>query len=157
MQDKDMADLDKFLDNLQEEIFDEAKESFGEKGFERWRNPRFHGKMESPDAFASLTGSCGDTMEIYLKFSDNRVKDASYFTNGCASSALCGSFASELAIGRDPDELADITGELVLKTVGKLPDEDTHCSGLAASTLQEALSCYMKKTMDQGTGSSHSE
>ncbi|WP_300669880.1 iron-sulfur cluster assembly scaffold protein [Desulfoluna sp.] len=144
-----MGDLDTFLDNLQEEIFDEAKASFGEKGYERWRNPRFQGKMESADAFASLTGSCGDTMEIYLKFSGNRVTEASYFTNGCASSSLCGSFASELAIGRDPDELAEITGELILETVGKLPDEDTHCSGLAASTLRDALTCYMKKTLDQ--------
>lgn len=144
-----MGDLDTFLDNLQEEIFDEAKEAFGEKGYDRWRNPRFHGRMESADGFASLTGSCGDTMEIYLKFSDNRVKEASYFTNGCASSSICGSFASELAIGRDPDELAEITGDLILKTVGKLPDEDTHCSGLAASTLRDALTCYMKKTMGQ--------
>jgi len=125
-----MDNLDAFLDNLQDEIFEDAKESFGEKGFERWRNPRFQGKMENPDAFASLTGSCGDTMEIYLKFSDNRVTEASYFTNGCASSSLCGSFAAELAIGKDPDELANITGERVLETVGKLPDEDTHARAL---------------------------
>ncbi|BCS94754.1 hypothetical protein DSLASN_03860 [Desulfoluna limicola] len=144
-----MDNLDAFLDNLQEEILDDARDAFGEKGYERWRNPRFNGRMEAADGFASLTGSCGDTMEIYLKFSGNRVADASYFTNGCASSALCGSFASELAIGRSPDEIADITGELVLQTVGKLPDEDTHCSGLAASTLQEALSCYMRRVLDQ--------
>jgi len=144
-----MDNLDAFLDNLQNEIFEDAKQSFGEKGYDRWRNPRFQGKMENPDAFASLTGSCGDTMEIYLKFSDNRVTEASYFTNGCASSSLCGSFASELAIGRDPDGLAEITGELVLNTVGKLPDEDTHCSGLAASTLQEALSYYMRKKIEE--------
>jgi nitrogen fixation NifU-like protein len=140
-----MDHLDKFVDSLQEEIFDEAREAFGEKGFERWQNMRFNGKMDSADAFAALTGECGDTIEIYLKFAGSRVKEASFFTNGCASSALCGSFAAELAIGKDPDELTDINGDLVLKTIGKLPAEDFHCAGLAASTLQEALSSYMKK------------
>jgi len=32
-----MNQLDQFLDSLQEQIFDEAREAMGEKGFDRWR------------------------------------------------------------------------------------------------------------------------
>jgi nitrogen fixation protein NifU and related proteins len=146
-----MDALDDFLDNLQNEIFDDAKQAFGEKGFQRWRNPKFNGKMENPDGMGRVTGECGDTMEIYLKFKNNRVFDVSYFTDGCASSNISGSFAAELTLGKDPDEIADITAEIVLNTIGKLPEENLHCASLAARTVQEALSNYMsglqKKTI----------
>ena len=66
------------------------------RAFQRWRNPKFNGRMPDPDGMGRVTGECGDTMEIYLKFKDNRVADASYFTDGCASSMVSGSFASEL-------------------------------------------------------------
>lgn len=138
-----MDKLDIFVNDLQEQIFDEALKAYGEKGFERWRNPRFNGKMKNHDAHAKVTGTCGDTMEIFLKFENNRVKNVSYFTDGCASSSICGSFAAELSIGKNPDELSEITGETVIKTIGGLPKEERHCAFLAAETLQEALSNYM--------------
>ncbi|MCP3901744.1 MAG: iron-sulfur cluster assembly scaffold protein [Desulfobacteraceae bacterium] len=138
-----MDKLDKFLNNLQEQIFDEARESLGEKGFQRWRNPRFNGKIENPDAHGRVTGSCGDTMELFFKFEKNLVKEGSYMTNGCASSSISGSFAVELSLGKTPDELADITGEDVLKKIGRLPEEDKHCASLAAQTIQDALTNYM--------------
>lgn len=143
-----MNKLDAFLDNLQNEIFEEARQALGEKGFHRWRNPKFGGRMENPDGHGRVTGECGDTMEIFLKFEDNRVSHASYVTNGCASSAISGSFAAELTLGKDPDELTDITDEKVLETIGRLPEKDQHCAGLAARTVQEALNDYMIRQRD---------
>jgi len=84
-------------------------------------------------------------MEIYLKFENDLVSEASYFTDGCASSSICGSFAAELALGRDPDALADISGNEVLKKIGRLPKNDLHCAELAATAVQEALACYMTR------------
>ena len=138
-----MDDFDSFVNNLQEQIFNEAREAYGEKGFHRWRNPRYNGKMAIYDGHARITGECGDTMEIFLKFENDRVKQASYFTDGCAASSICGSFAAQLAMGKDPDELTDINGDAVLKEIGRLPEADKHCAVLAAATLQEALSNYM--------------
>jgi nitrogen fixation NifU-like protein len=140
-----MDNLDKFLDNLQDEIFEDARQALGDKGFDRWRNPKFNGKMQNPDGHASVIGECGDTMDIYLKFENGRVSKASYATNGCASSAISGSFAAELTLGKDPDEITDITAQAVLDAIGRLPENDMHCATLAARTVQEALSNYMMK------------
>ena len=145
--------VDGFLDRLQEQIFDEAREVYGERGFHRWRNPRYQGKMRNPDAHARVTGTCGDTMEICLKFERDRVTDASYRTDGCASSSISGSFAAELTIGRTPDQIADITGETVLAAIGKLPKKDRHCAMLAADTIQEALREYMVGVTGWSNGS----
>jgi nitrogen fixation NifU-like protein len=140
-----MDELDEFVEHLQQQIYDEVKEAYGEKGFQRWKNPLYNGRMVDADTYARVTGACGDTMEIYLKFENNRVKNASYFTDGCGSSQLSGSFTAELAIGKDPDELSEITAESVLNTIGRLPENDRHCTILAAETLQEALSRYISR------------
>jgi nitrogen fixation protein NifU and related proteins len=137
--------FDAFVNKLQEQIFDETKEAFGEAGFKRWRNPLYQGKLANPHGHAKITGTCGDTMEIFLTFENNRVKEASYITDGCGSSTVCGSFAAETALKKTPDELADITGETILEKIGRFPKEDEHCAFLAAETLQEALRGYMVK------------
>ena len=145
-----MNDFDNFVENLQQEIFEDTRKAYGEAGFQRWQNPLFQGRMQHPDAHAKVTGSCGDTMEIFLKFIDNRVKDASFATDGCGSSMVCGSFAAELALGKDPDELTEITGKAILNKIGRFPQEDEHCAYLAAETLQQALHHYMINLKKEG-------
>jgi len=41
--------------------------------------------------------------------------------------------------------LTDITGNTILKEIGRLPGKDMHCTELAAAAVQEALSNYMKQ------------
>jgi nitrogen fixation NifU-like protein len=136
-------DLDSFVEDLQSQIFEETKAAYGDVGFERWRKPLFMGRIENPDGYGRIKGSCGDTMEVFLKFENDRVKKASFQTDGCGTSTMCGSFAAELAIGKEPDELTDITGETIINILGTMPEEDRHCAFLAAETLQDALNDYM--------------
>jgi nitrogen fixation NifU-like protein len=107
-----------------------------------WLNPH----VEVPDGKACITGSCGDTMEISLKFSNERVIEAASWTNGCAYSLNCISAVSDLAKGRTPDEILDIDPELVQKSVGGLPQEQMHCARLSVETLHAALDNYMQNT-----------
>ena len=139
--------LDDFVKGLQNEIFDDTKRDYGEKAFDRWLNPTYMHAMEKPDGHGRITGSCGDTMEIFLKFENERVADASFLTDGCGPSMICGSLAAELAFGKVPDELIEITDETILETIGGLPEEDRHCARLAANTLWEAVDCYMKRVI----------
>jgi nitrogen fixation protein NifU and related proteins len=145
MKNRTESELDNFVNDLQNQIFDEARTAYGEIGFNRWRNPLYMGAMRDADGHGCITGSCGDTMEIFLKFENNKVEKASFQTNGCGSSTICGSFAAEMAIGKTPDELLEITGEKILQTLSVFPKEDEHCAFLAAETLQEALNDFMKK------------
>lgn len=137
--------IDSLVAGLQDRIFEETRQAFGEAGFQRWRNPLFRGPMVDADSHARLKGSCGDSMEIFLKFDKDRVEDAAYLTDGCGASMVCGSFTAELAIGKTPDQLLEITGEAILQKIGKFPQDDRHCAFLAAETLQEALSRYMSR------------
>jgi nitrogen fixation NifU-like protein len=142
-------DFDEFTRALQSRIFDETKKAYGEVAFERWLKPLYMGGMRDPDGHGRLTGTCGDRMEIFLRFEDGKVKEATFQTDGCGSSMICGSYAAELAHGRTPEEITDITGELILGILGGLPEEDRHCAFLASQTLQEALEDHMKKQRRQ--------
>ena len=80
--------VEDFVQDLKEQMFEETKKAYGEIAFERWLNPVFIGPMKDPDGYACLRGGCGDTMEFFLKFEDNRVLEASFQTGGCGSSTV---------------------------------------------------------------------
>lgn len=138
-------DFDDFVKDLQDQIFEETKTAYGEVAFQRWLKPRYMGRIDLADGYGRVTGSCGDTIEIFLRFEKGKVKQASFQTDGCGSSTVCGSFAAELAMGKTPDEVADIRGETILEVLGGLPEEDRHCAFLAADALQESLHNFMTR------------
>lgn len=137
--------LDDFVVHLQDQIFEETREAYGELGFQRWRNPLYRGAMSDADGHGRVTGRCGDTIELFLKFEDDRVARATFITDGCGSSTVCGSLAAELALGKNPDELTVVTGEKILEVLGRFPKEDEHCAFLAAESLQAALDDHMRR------------
>jgi nitrogen fixation NifU-like protein len=137
--------LDDFIQEIQHQIHEETREAYGQVAYERWLRPQYTGVMDHPDGYGHVAGSCGDRIEIFLRFEEDKVKEATFRTDGCGSSLVCGSFAAELALGKTPDEVAEISGDTILETLGGLPEEDRHCAFLAADTLQAALDDYMRK------------
>jgi len=138
-------DIDAFVQKFQEEMLKQARETYGDVFFRRWQNPVYLGFMADADTASFLKGSCGDTMEIFLKFKNGCVEKASFQTDGCAPSIVCGSFAAELSIGKSPEEILDIRAETIIEKIGKLPQEVQHCAFLAAATVHSAVDKYMLK------------
>ncbi len=143
------SELDDFVNQLQDEIYNETRQEFGEIAYKRWREPKFMGRIDMPDGYAKLTGTCGDTMEIFLKFENGRVVAASFMTDGCGPSVVCGSYAAELANGKSPEELADFNGDMILDIVDGLPKDHEHCAFLSAETVKRALDDYMGKSVKE--------
>ncbi|BBD07724.1 iron-sulfur cluster assembly scaffold protein [Desulfovibrio ferrophilus] len=145
-----MATFDEIVNELQDKINQETIEAFGEEGFERWRNTPHRGKPPLANYQGASTGSCGDTIQLFLYIEDDRVCDAGFLTDGCGSSMISGSMAAELALNKHCDELAAISGEAVLEGLGGpdcLPEDDQHCAWLAANALHEALGDYYKQNI----------
>jgi nitrogen fixation NifU-like protein len=136
-------DFEALINKIQNEVFTEAKNALGDKGFERWRNPKYCGVMEGADSHARLRGSCGDTMEMYILVKDERIAKISYVTDGCSSSSIAGSFAAELGMGKTFEEVLDLTGADVLQEIGTFPEAEEHCAHLAVTTLQEAVNSFL--------------
>jgi nitrogen fixation protein NifU and related proteins len=101
------------------------------------------GRLPEAASSAKVTGPCGETMEMYLQIDGEKIKDGSFFTDGCGASVLCGTVALMLAIGKSLDDAATIEGDTLLGIIENLPEDHHHCAHLAAGTLQTALHNYV--------------
>jgi nitrogen fixation NifU-like protein len=137
------GDIDSFIQKFQGEMLKQVREIYGEVFIRRWQNPVCMGSMADADAASLLKGACGDTMEIFLKFKNGLVEKASFQTDGCAPSIVCGSFAAELSIGEGPEGLLEMTAETIINQIGGLPEDVQHCASLAAATVHSAVDKYM--------------
>jgi len=136
-------DFDKAIEEMQASIIEDARKVYSEKVIKRWLNPKYMGEMESPQGYGKVTGPCGDTVKIFLRIENDRINDARFITDGCATTIAAGSMACELAIGKTFKEVFKITKEVILEQLGGLPEESSHCALLASNTLRTALADYL--------------
>jgi len=136
-------EFDDSFKELEQSVMEDMRKVYSEKTIDHFLNPRNLGKIPAPDGFASVTGLHGNTMEIYLKVKDDKVANASFWTDGCGCSIASGSILTELAKGKRLSEAQKITQQDVLKALDGLPEDDLHCALLAANTLQEAIKDYL--------------
>jgi nitrogen fixation NifU-like protein len=130
-------------DEFQELMKAEMRKVYSETVVDHAMNPRNVGSMENADGFASITGSCGDTMEIWLRARNDSIIEASFMTDGCGTTIAAGSMVTELAKGKNVTQALKISQQDVLSALGGLPEESQHCALLAANTLKEAIRDYL--------------
>ncbi|MGB9804021.1 iron-sulfur cluster assembly scaffold protein [Desulfofundulus sp.] len=133
-------DLDKLAEELQKKVWSE----FSDVVIDHASNPRNIGRIEGADGYASVSGFCGDTIQIWLKVTDGKISDITFWTDGCGTTIAAGSMVTELAKGKTLSEALQITPRDVLEALGGLPEENVHCAFLAANTLHEAIKDYQK-------------
>jgi len=136
-------DFDKAIDEIQASIIADARKIYSEKVIQSWLNPKYMGEIESPQGHGKVTGPCGDTVQIFLRIDNNKIIDARFVTDGCATTIAAGGMACELAIGKTFKEAFKITKEVILKQLGGLPEESIHCALLASNTLRAALTDFL--------------
>ena len=128
---------------LEELVMADMRMVYSEQVIDHFQNPRNLGEIPDADGFGTITGPCGDTMEISLRVRGDRVIDANFWTDGCGTSIASGSMTTELAKGKSLAEARSITKDVILSSLGGLPEESEHCALLAADTLREAIKDYI--------------
>jgi len=108
-------------------------------------NFQYFGRMNDPTSAAFIKGPCGDEMEFYLVIRDSIIREAKFYTEGCASTAACGEITAQLALGKTIDEALGISPRQVIQVLKEVPEEENHCSILAVSTLHRAIADYLLK------------
>jgi nitrogen fixation NifU-like protein len=136
-------EFDDSFKELEQSVMEDMKKVYSEKTIDYFLNPRNLGDIPAPDGFGKVIGPCGDTMEIFLKVKDDRVMNASFWTDGCGTTIASGSMVTELAKGKSVSEALKITQQDILDALGGLPEESIHCALLAANTLKEAIKHYL--------------
>ncbi len=131
------------LDDFEELMLGEERRNYSAKVIDHAMNPRNLRVLENADIYATITGPCGDNMEIWLKIDDNIILKSSFMTDGCGTSIASGSMITELATGKDIREAMAISQQDVLDALDGLPEESKHCALLASNTLKAAIREYI--------------
>lgn len=123
---------------LRGKVIANLREEYSNRVLEHFLNPKNMRNISDPDGYAKVTGSCGDTMEVYLKLKNGEVTQASFQTDGCIASIASGNMAIEMVKGKTIPE-AQIGEDEILEALGGLPEDHVHCALLASNTLKEAV------------------
>jgi len=130
-------------EQFEELIREERRKVYSEIAIDHAMNPRNVGDIENADGFAKIVGSCGDTMEVWLKVKDDIITESSFMTDGCGTSIASGSMVTEMAKEKSIIEAQKLNQQDVLSALDGLPEESQHCALLAANTLKAAIRDYL--------------
>jgi len=113
---------------------------------ENFTCPKHVGEMEDANGVGQVGNpTCGDIMKIFLKIDENDIiRDASFKTFGCGAAIASSSMATDMIIGKNIEEAANLKNSEVVDALGGLPTQKIHCSVLAAEAIQAAILDYKK-------------
>ena len=123
--------------------------AYSPKVIDHFENPRNVGSFDKndPEVGTGLVGapSCGDVMKLQIKVNDEGIiTDAKFKTYGCGSALASSSLVTEWVKGKTLKEAGEIKNTQIAEELS-LPPVKIHCSVLAESAIESAISDYKKK------------
>jgi nitrogen fixation protein NifU and related proteins len=109
------------------------------------RSPHNIGSLDRADGQATGVGSCGDSLQVFLRIGDETITQIRYHYEGCQYTLACASAMSKLAQGRTLPQALELEPSDVVAELGSLPADHLHCARLAVNTLGEAIDDYYQK------------
>ena len=106
------------------------------------------GALTDADQVTELTGHCGDTMKLYLKLDEGKIKDAKIQVLGCPGAVASAMAAMELIKGKTLDEAGSITDRDIFRMLEEIPDQKQHCIRLTNKTIKKAIEEYQFQNED---------
>jgi nitrogen fixation protein NifU and related proteins len=121
----------------------EFDQLYRENILDHYKNPRGHGEIDQPDAWAEgMNPLCGDEVSIYVQFAEDgdTIEDVRFTGRGCAISQAATSMLTEMVKGRSAAEVAALPRDELLEEVGiPLTPIRLKCAILGLGTLKLAL------------------
>lgn len=115
---------------------------------DHFRHPRNYGSLDAPDVSnEQFNPLCGDRIRLELKFEDTKVNEARFKGDACAISTAATSLLTELILGKDVEQLANITDEqLIVALESDIQPARLQCALLPLHALREGLKNYKRQT-----------
>ena len=131
-------------DELTEELLELMRRcGYSEKVIEYFKNKVNMGRMEDPDWVSEHTGSCGDTLQIFLKINKGVIEDAKFLYVGCPGVGASASVITEMVRKKALEEAKKITEKDVLENLGGLPESKFDCVKLTVTAMRRTIAEYM--------------
>jgi len=135
-----------FMDLLTEMLI----KKYGKTIVEYGGNPRNYSPLDDANGYATYTGPCGDTMQMWVKITDDTIENIGFQTDGCDFTRAAGSMLTELAKGKSLPEALQISPIQVDIELGGLPEDHRHCALLARETFRRAVANWYENAAKNG-------
>jgi nitrogen fixation protein NifU and related proteins len=109
------------------------------------RRPHNIGTLEKADGQAIGVGTCGDSLQVFLRIGGDTITTIRCRYEGCQYTLACASAMSKLALGRTLFQALELEPSDVVSELGDLPADHQHCARLAVNTLGEAIDDFYQK------------
>jgi nitrogen fixation protein NifU and related proteins len=107
---------------------------------DHFEHPRNSGELVDADAHVRIENpACGDILELAIKLDGGRIADIRFRAKGCVPAMACASAMTELAKGKEANDVLSISKEEIVAAVGGLPPASGHAAQLAIDALQAAV------------------
>ena len=111
--------------------------------------PRNVGSIDGASAVGTAGNPAdGDTVRLYLRIEEDTIVDVKVQVFGCPVAIAAASALTEMIRGKSVDEALTVRNEDVSAALGGLPEEKLHCSVLAETVLEDAISRYRREKAD---------
>ena len=115
---------------------------YSEKAVNYYLETPHLGIIENADQVSEMTGTCGDTIKVYLKIENDRIGDVKYQIMGCPGSISAAMAAGDLVRGKSVDEALALNDGDVFNYLEEIPVKKHHCIQLAVKALIGAIQTY---------------
>ena len=114
---------------------------------DHFRHPRNYGSLDAPDiSNEQFNPLCGDRIRLELKFEESKVNEVRFKGDACAISTAATSLLTQLILGKDIEQLADVSDEqLIAALESDIQPARLQCALLPLQALREGLKDYKSR------------
>jgi nitrogen fixation NifU-like protein len=123
-----------------------AGSGYSDKAIRYFIEKPYIGEIPDAEQASEMTGTCGDTMKIWLKIEDGVIRDARYQVLGCPGAIASAMGVVDLIKGKRIADARSLDDGDVFRLLEDMPPQKNHCIELAVKTLQKALDEYTRQS-----------
>ncbi|MDX9787683.1 MAG: iron-sulfur cluster assembly scaffold protein [Desulfobacterales bacterium] len=121
-----------------------SKAGYSDVAIKYYTDKPYWGVLPDADLTAELTGTCGDSMTVYLKLANGVITDVRFLVLGCAGAISAAMALGDIVRGKTLKQARLINDGDVFKVLQEIPVQKHHCIQLAVKTLHGALDSALK-------------
>ncbi|TRZ75541.1 MAG: iron-sulfur cluster assembly scaffold protein [Deltaproteobacteria bacterium] len=123
-----------------------AGSGYSDKAIRYFIEKPYIGEIPDAEQVSEMTGSCGDTMRIWLKVENGVILDARYQVLGCPGAIASAMAVVDLIKGKKIADARTLNDGDVFRLLEDIPAQKNHCIELAVKTFQKALDQYTRQS-----------
>ena len=111
------------------------KAGYSDKAIQYYLEKPYMGSLPDADQVSEMTGTCGDTMAVYLKVAQGKVTDVMYQVMGCAGAVSAAMAAVDLVKGKSIEDARSLEDGDIFRVLQDIPVKKHHCIQLAVKGI----------------------